>query len=660
MIGKCEQGFSVRCGQFGELKVKSETVHNGQKHEIDSVEVTEHDVACKLGNSEQKYNAVFDEASGLLKLEQTLSIKEAGKWNVYCDFEIPLKGAQLHIPTVMYRNNDRGQGTFPTGGFECGWYFCEDRMPLPGCAQVYSDNSCMTVFMNPVNKSTELISVRATKEDDKIKISTQFPSNESPISYSGKMFNSRVPHEAGELSIEVSEPTTYTRVFYFMFAANNERMSDHHFALYSYEKAVAYVTNNWNEETINDQFVTWDEYFEQKLTHLKFLTDKCEDGAYVKMGKNNVPQLQPYYEFTGASFLVKSLEAAVIYAKTGDLETAEAIGRYFLQAEQIPGVFRENHNLTTGEWGGYLGVAEDQSLKSMVNARATGEALLHYVILYELLKESGKEVPEFLALSKRVAEFYMKAQLPDGCYGRWFTPEGKSVNSLGTNGAHIIPFFIKLAPHMEDQTAINESINKACEYYRKLIDNADFYGDTLDADAYDKESGVILMRACLDMYDITKDDSWIEYIKKCARFVLTWTWQYNIAFPEMTPLALCKFLTIGMTNVSVAHHHLDFYGMTMGYDFFRLAKITGEKFYEKMGTLLINACRQMVANDKHSYNTPPEMIGWQPEQMDYTDWDYFHVTPGPKGTFNVCIAWLTVLGLSAYLSIKEDFPSLLK
>ena len=636
------------------VTVSLEVLHNGVTHAMSLSESSENHGNWSLGTNEVTFHAVIDEHYKVSRLEQRILIRESGNWNIHTNFQFPLPDALLHIPAVMYRDNDRGKGSFPTGGFDCGWYFCEDRMPIPGCVQCYSPQKCVTMFLNPSANPSHLLSIRATRSNDTVLISSQFPSNESPVSYSGKILNPRIDHKEGEISLEVkNEPIEVTRTFYFAFSDNEKHIPSHQFALVAYEKVVEYILDTWTIEKSNDEFVSWNEYFDAKMTHLRFLTERTSEGTYLKMGKNNPPELQPYYEYTGASFLIKSLEAAVIYAKTGDVDTAEAIGRYFLQAEQLPGVFRENHSLTTGEWGGYLGVGEDDSLKFLVNSRCVGEALLNYVELYEILKSKGRNVPEFIELSKRVANFYTRVQLPDGCFGRWFTPDGNPVNSMGTNGAHIIPFFLKLAKHLDNTEEIQKSLDKACQYYQGVIDNSDFYGDTLDADAYDKESAVILMRACLDLFEHTKNREWLDYAKKCARFALTWIWQYNVAFPEGSPLNKAQFLTIGITSVSVAHHHHDFYGMTMGYDFFRLSKFTNNTMYAKIASLLINACRQMISNDRHSYDKPPEMFGWQPEQMDYTDWDYFHAFPVSKGQFNVCIAWLTVLGLNAYLSLRE-------
>ena len=75
------------------------------------------------------------------------------------------------------------------------------------------------------------------------------------------------------------------------------------------------------------------------------------------MGKGN-GDIQDVYEFTGASFLIKSIEAAFVFSESGNPALAEKIGTFFLQAENPPmsGIFRDNRNLKTGDWYGRAGV----------------------------------------------------------------------------------------------------------------------------------------------------------------------------------------------------------------------------------------------------------------------------------------------------------------
>ena len=120
------------------------------------------------------------------------------------------------------------------------------------------------------------------------------------------------------------------------------------------------------------------------------------------------------------------------------------------------------------------------------------------------------------------------------------------------------------------------------------------------------------------------------------------------------------FSTVGMTSVSVAHHHMDFYGMSMAYDFLRLHEATGDGFYREQAVLMMNACRQLIGTKQNSLGRSSRFLGWQPEQINYTDWDYFDRPERFCGTYGIDIAWVNVLGLSSYLKIKRRFPAALE
>jgi len=114
-----------------------------------------------------------------------------------------------------------------------------------------------------------------------------------------------------------------------------------------------------------------------------------------------------------------------------------------------------------------------------------------------------------------------------------------------------------------------------------------------------------------------------------------------------------------MTSVSVAHHHLDFYGFAIAFDLLRLHKATGNDLWKKCALLMISACSQLIASPEDPLGKNSDFTGWQPEQINQTNWDYKHRILGTKGRFHTCIAWVVVLTLGAMLDIRERYPEIL-
>jgi len=431
--------------------------------------------------------------------------------------------------------------------------------------------------------------------------------------------------------------------------------------------------------------VDWETYRILKTTHLLSLVEpgRGEQTAFLAMGRHN-GALQEIYDYTAGSFLVKSLEAALVLVRAqkhglSSLERqalesackrlgqdgldytqiARMIGNFFLLGERAPGVHQDCYDPTQNIWGGYLGISEHDDFRYLVNARCNGEVMLAYVGLYEALKDSGMIVPEFLDLAKRVSRFYIRHQLGgdrDGSFGRWWTPAGRPVNSLGTNGAYIVALLCAIEPYMEKSDGVAEALARASKHYGRLVADGEYFGDTLDADSCDKESGVALMALFLDMYERDHNPNWLTYARKAGEFVCSWIWQYDIAFPPESALGSLDFRTTGMTSVSVAHHHLDFYGMSIAYEFLRYGQFAGDAFFQDQAVLLMQACRQLVATVELPLGRGSKEVGWQPEQLNHTGWDYFDRSSQMHGSFDIDIAWVTVLGLGAYQRIAHRFP----
>jgi hypothetical protein len=74
---------------------------------------------------------------------------------------------------------------------------------------------------------------------------------------------------------------------------------------------------------------------------------------------------------------------------------------------------------------------------------------------------------------------------------------------------------------------------------------------------------------------------------------------------------------------------------------------------------MIDACGQLISSKEDLLGKSKEFIGWQPEQVNHTNWDYKTRFMGTKGRFHTCVAWNVVLTLGAMLDIRERYPEML-
>ncbi|MFA7168105.1 MAG: hypothetical protein WC096_04320 [Sphaerochaetaceae bacterium] len=610
-----------------------------------------------------------DQKQDLIVLSHTWHYAQKGEWRMYIDLSCPaLSDGDALVPCVWYRDNTSGEGCFPSAKKGKRWSFLETRMSMPCSIQLSNGHWALSASLNATEKQETLASVAWGNGT----IIYAIPGCEWPFSYQGKK---RLEPSSMNISprCEFGQHQTYTRTVYVRSAQCNGELA-------AYEQYVRSMEAFSPPPFI--PLLSWDAYGVSKLAHLLSLVRKApNDLAYVSMGEGN-GTMQDIYRFTAGSFLVKGVEAAVAFANTRDCDDVHVdmqkerisklfhirndekllrrlalkMGRYYLKCEKN-GIYQDCVNLQTGEIGGYLGVSEHPEFKTMVNARCTGEAMANYIRLYQALGKLGIVETKFIESPKRVARFFCDCQLSDGSFGRWWTKEKRPGNTKGTNGAYIAMFFTILLPLLDKNDplygSVKSSLLQACSFYSEMTDNGEFFGDTLDADACDKEAGVALLSLFLHAYDLFGDGRYLAIAKEAASFILIWVWQQDSFLPPSSPLGKRGFHTQGMTSVSIAHHHLDFYGMEIAVLFHLLAQATNDGFYQRQANLMENACRQLIGTEKDCLGRDPTLFyGWQPEQINHTDWDYFDRPNGGNGCFDIDIAWVNVLGYDNYLILK--------
>ena len=626
------------------------------------------EVVTGPGNS---VRAVFEHAElvdrftwgeGLVRVDRRWKISQPGSWQLGFGYCPPSHLRQWLVPSVMYDQNVMGSGRFPRGDIETGWSFREDRISVPSCSILHNGSDWQAVFTMPARDDAAISSVKTYLRDSMPAFEIRVPYTEEPRTYTEKgIFMGGLSRGTEKLFKIRKTPFEYSRTFYIAYGRCSH-VSE------IFMRLAELALGEFARPGGGPAAANWSEVALLKFKHLRYLL--IDDGpvTVIKMGRGN-GLFQSFYEFAAGSFLVKGLEGATVFARagkeTGDrkyTDIADKIGRFFLAGALPNGLHRDCYSLKDGRWGGYIGVGTPPELQGGANTRCNGEVMVNYLKLYRLLKEEGRERPEFLDLAMKNAGFYLEHQLKgaeEGSFGRWWDIAGKPINTLGTNGAYIISLLVELEKITGKRDDIDRALEKAGRHYASLVDKRAFYADTLDADCVDKEAGVALLRAFLDLYERSQDKFYLKYARLCAGFILSWMYTYNVAFDAKSPAGKRNFKTLGMTSVSVAHHHLDFYGYSIAFDFLRLWQAAGEDLWKRCALAMIGACGQLVSSPRDLLGKGRDFIGWQPEQVNQTNWDYKHRVLGTKGRFHTCVAWTVVLTLGAMLDIRERFPEVL-
>ena len=564
--------------------------------------------------------------------------------------------SRFFVPSVWYDGNPDGEGLFPTSKRSPYWTFEETRMPLPGIIGTETEEGWRFIYLDECSDGKALFS----SGWDAAGIKFLMPPHETPWSYRGKtkLIKTAKP---GPVMLKKGEKIERR----FFIKEERGKLYD------AYRDLIKSISE---EEKLRQG---WDEYKALKLARLLNMVIPMEDDtASLIMGEGN-GAVDDVYKFTAGSFLVKSIEAATAFMRTSDTvlsrvqttlnstlkrigassieEIAKKIGEFFLKCETNKGFYQDSVDLISGERGGYLGISEHPEFRYLMNARCTGESMKAFIDLYD---ETGYK--PFLELPKRIASFYIKHQLDTGSFGRWWDKDGNAIDSKGTNGAYIAVMLLRLIPYLDNKEEAVSALKKAIKYYTELALSDEFHGDTLDADSTDKEAGVAILSLLLTAAEKGyRDERVMQGANEAASFILTWIWQKQSYLPPSSPLGKMGFSTKGMSSVSAAHHHLDFYGMLIAYLYLRLWRLTGEVFWKAQAVMLMNTCLSLIGTEENGYlGRDRSAEGWQPEQINHTSWDYFSDESKMNGYAGIDIAWVNVLGYSSLLSIEEEFPEI--
>jgi hypothetical protein len=614
------------------------------------------DNVIKVVFKEAELKDEFVVNKGFIKIKRQWKILKPGKWQLMFGYCPGPDLRQWLVPSVMYAKNEMGAGRFPRGGLDKGWSFREDRIPVPSCSILHDGLNWQAVFTSPATNDGEISSVKTFLKSAAPAFEIRVPYTEEPYTYTEKgIITGGLTGKTGRFFKIHKVPFEYSRTFYIAYG-KCAHVSEIYISL------AARALDEFGTGDKRPLKANWSEVASNKFKHLKFLLIDNQKVTAVKQGKGN-GLFQSFHNYTSGSFLTKSLEGALIFAKASKelgnekyLDIAERIGDFFLAGALPNGLHRDSYSLKDGRWGGYMGVGTPEGLVEGANTRCNGEVMINYLKLYKLLKDAGRQKDEFLDLVRRNADFYIEHQLKgkeEGSFGRWWNISGKPLNTLGTNGAYIISLLVELEEITGKRDDIDDALKKAGSYYASLVDNNYFYADTLDADCVDKEAGCALLRAFLDLYERSSDELYLRYAGLCAGFILSWMFTYDVAFNPSSPAGKRDFKTLGMTAVSVAHHHLDFYGLSIAYDFLRLWEATKNELWKKCGLIMINSCSQLISDRQDLLGRSKDFIGWQPEQINQTNWDYKLRFLGTKGRFHTCVAWTVVLTLGAMLDIRD-------
>ena len=577
----------------------------------------------------------------------------AGRGRLRVSYGVEWAGAAVHwtVPAVMYDGNRIGEGRFPRGGPEVGWAFREDRCALPSASFVSDGVACVGLWTLPAASEADLSCVRTSiippdhgGGGEQVRLAVEWPLAEEPVAYRRKWYPLGGPRRGVRRWHRVDGQWTGTRRF-VVFASPTGGIAAMHDALRWW----------WGRMPAPPVVPDWGAIVRSKVQHVTrnlFVQDGGATG-FVEARLAHLPVLNTL----SAGFLGKNIELALslhrVGVETGEprlVEMATAVADFFGGGRLANGLFHTDWQRGRRRWTGLAYARRDT-----LSTRLMGEAGVAFLGLADAAAAVGGDGSRWLEQARALGDFFA-AHLPsDGNPGKWWTPAGVRVDDTGTNGAYIVWLLAELHARTRDGRYLS-ALRPAADVFAASAIRGDLSGDTLDALCIDKEAGHAVLRALLAAWRETGDPTHLEGAVAAARFTETWVFGWDVPFDPRTPLGRRAFSTTGGTSVSVAHHHLDPYGVAIALDFLRLQRATGDGHWGRVAAWMIAYCAQLVSSARDDLGRDARFHGWQPEQVNHTDWAYWSGRASPRGSFYSDIAWVPALTLGALLDLRREFP----
>lgn len=145
--------------------------------------------------------------------------------------------------------------------------------------------------------------------------------------------------------------------------------------------------------------------------------------------------------------------------------------------------------------------------------------------------------------------------------------------------------------------------------------------------APDSESAFALLESCVVLYEVEKNQKWLEYAKIAANYASSWVVAYSYKFPKESEFGRLNINTVGSVFANVQNKHSSPGICTLSGDsLLKLYRYTGDSEYLDLIKDIAYFIPQCVSTDKcpiYSWNNPPIKLveGFICERVNMSDWE---------------------------------------
>jgi len=279
------------------------------------------------------------------------------------------------------------------------------------------------------------------------------------------------------------------------------------------------------------------------------------------------------------------------------------------------------------------------------------------------MESKGDAIPkEFIEGTRKLADAFVVLWEKHGQLGQLVDLyTGDILVGNSTSAAISSAGLAKSWKFFNDEKYLKAAKEIAEQYYmRDLSKGYTTGGPGEAAQCPDSESAFGLLESFVILYELTKENKWLEYAKDSAANCSSWVVSYNYKFPAESEFARLDMKTVGSVFANVQNKHSSPGICThSGDSLYKLYKFTNDPLYlELIRDIARNVFQYASREDRpiYSWDMPPQRLtdGAMCERVNMSDWE------GPNcigGVFNGS-CWCeasSMLGLADMGNVVEIF-----
>ena len=290
-----------------------------------------------------------------------------------------------------------------------------------------------------------------------------------------------------------------------------------------------------------------------------------------------------------------------------------------------------------------------QELDTVYSVRRQSEGA--YAILYYLdyKRKRGEGDREWEKRIQSLLDKFLLLQRADGSFPRKFNADLRVLDNNGGGTPSAILPLMMAAKYFGDKRYMQAAEQAAVYMEKELINKADYFSSTLDANCEDKEAAIYASTAAyyLALSAEGKDKAhYVSLARQAAYFALSWYYTWDVPFAENQMFYRLGLKTRGWGNVSVENNHIDVFVFEFADVLRWLSTECHEPRFSAFAGVISSSMRQLLPFEGHMCGIAK--TGFYPEVVQHTNWDY---GKNGKGFYNDIFApgW-TVASLWALLT----------